>query len=108
MRLPPWHVRLPLLALAFQPVPWVGFQCVARSVHANAPLVSIQAERPLTLSLLAFSAVGSWGLGGLAVYLLLRHARARVAIPLLLLCGVPALLSAALYAHAFLVFLTLV
>jgi hypothetical protein len=108
MRLPPWHVRWPLLALAFQVVPWVGFQCVARSVHADTPRVTIGTERPLTLALLAVSAVGSWVFGGVAVYLLLRRARPCVAIPLLLLCCVPALLGAALYAHALLVFLTLV
>jgi hypothetical protein len=107
MSLPPWHVRWSLAALAFQLVPWVGFQCVARAVHTD-PAAALDAERPLTLALLAVSALGSWVFGGLAAYLLLRRARPRVALPLLLTCCVPALLGAALYAHALLVFLTLV
>jgi len=108
MRRPPWHIRWAVLALAFQTVPWIGFQCVARAVHAGTPVVPIEAERPLTLALLAVSAIGSWMFGGLAAHLLLRRARLRVALPMLLLCCVPTLLCAALYAHALLVFLTLV
>lgn len=108
MSLPPRHIRWPLAALAFQLVPWVGFQCVARAVHADPPAAALDAERPLTLALLAVSALGSWVFGGLGAYLLFRRARPRVAIPLLLMCCVPALIGAALYAHALLVFLTLV
>src|SRR5262245_53999667 len=100
MRRPPWHVRWPALALLFQVVPWVGFQCIARGVYGDSPWLSPESERPLTLSLLAVSATASAALGATATYLLFRRARRRVAVPLVAACCVPALLGAALYAHA--------
>jgi hypothetical protein len=77
-------------------------------VYAEPPQLSIELERPLTLVLLVVSAAGSWALGALAIYLLLRRARPLVAGPLILICCVPALLGAALDTHALLVFLTIV
>jgi len=106
MRRPPWHIRWPLIALGFQLVPWLAFHLLARAVYLEPPSVSIDAERPWTLAILAASAGGSWIFGGVATYLLLRRSRPRVAIPLLLLCCVPSLLGAAFYTHAYLVFTT--
>lgn len=108
MRLPAWYVRWPLFAIAFQAVPWVGFNLIARAVHAKSPLLSIDSERPLTLGLLVVSAVGSWLLGLIGTYVVLRHARPRAAAPLVVFCCVPALMGAALYSHALLVFLAVV
>lgn len=108
MRRPPWHVRWALLALLFQPLPWLGFFGIAQSVYGDSPWLPAGSERPLTLSLLAVSALGSAALAGVATYLLLRRARLRVAVPLVLFCCVPAFLGAAVYAHALLVFLAVV
>lgn len=108
MLLPSWKVRLAFLALAFQVVPWGGFQIIARGVHGDPPSIALENERPFALGLLAVSAILSAALGMAATYRLLCEARLRVAVPLILICCVPALLGSALYAHALLVFLTIV
>jgi hypothetical protein len=99
------HLLLPVLALLFQPVPPVLLWGLATAAYAEPRRLPEPWERPLSLVVLGFSAGVSLLLGGVGAYRLLRRARPRVAVLLILLCCLPALFAGAVYLHGLLVFL---
>lgn len=100
-----WHLVLPVLALLFQALPPLAIWAVASGAYSEPPQLSEAWERRWSLLVLAASAAGGLLLGSFSVFGLLRHSRPRVAVPLLLLCCLPALLGGAVYLHALLIFL---
>jgi hypothetical protein len=96
------------MALLFQLVPPLLLVLIARGAYAEPRWLSEEWERTASLVALGLSALLSWLLGSAGVYGLLTRARARVAVPLIALCCLPALLGGAVYLHGLLVFLAVV
>jgi hypothetical protein len=101
-------VALPVVALVFQLVPPLLLVLIARGAYGEWRWLPEGWERPVSLATLGGSALVSWLLGSVSVYGLLTRARARVAVPLVACCCVPALLGGAVYLHGLLVFLAVV
>jgi hypothetical protein len=102
------HLLIAVVALLFQAAAIAFMHGVAQMVYANPPYSGESWEWTVSLLGLAACAGISLLLGGSGVYGLLRRSRLAVAIPLIVLCCIPALIGGALYAYALLVFLTLV
>ncbi|MBP8129786.1 MAG: hypothetical protein KA184_09415 [Candidatus Hydrogenedentes bacterium] len=98
----------PICALLFQAAPVLLVRFLASLTYGRQRLLPEIAEWPVSLLGLTVCAAVSLILGGLGVYLLLTRFRLRVAVPVILVCCVPALIGGALYLQAVLVFLTLV
>ena len=103
-----WHVLIAVSGLLFQAVAITFMHLVARTVYANAPYSGESWEWTTSLVGLAACAGISMLLGCLGVYTLLTRSSPGVAITLIVLCCVPALIGAAVYTYATLVFLALV
>jgi hypothetical protein len=100
-----WHWVIPLLALLFQLVPPALLWAVSTAAYAEPRQLPESWERPVSLLILGFSAGVSLLLGSVGVYGLLRRARPRIAVLLMVVCCLPALLGGAVYLHGLLVFL---
>jgi hypothetical protein len=100
-----WHLVIPVLALLFQLVPPALLWAISTAAYAEPRRLSESWERPVSLSVLGFSAGVSLLLGSLGVYGLLRRSRLIVAVLLNLVCCIPALVGGAVYLHGLLVFL---
>jgi hypothetical protein len=103
-----WHFLLPAAALLFQPVPILFIRAVAWMAYSPSPW--LPADSFWTVSLVGLTLCGliSLLLGGFGVYLLLTRSRRAVALPLIVLCCVPALVIGMVYVRAVLVFLAMV
>lgn len=101
------HLFLAVAALLFQVVPPFLIWSIASLAYGEVRRLSEAVERPVTLLTLGFSAAVSLLLGCAGVYGLLTRARLRVAVPLIVVCCMPALFGAALYLHGLLLFLPL-
>ena len=103
-----WHVLIAVSGLLFQAAAIAFMHLVARTVYANPPYSGESWEWTTSLVGLVACAGISMLLGCLGVYALLTRSRPGVAITLIVLCCIPALIGAAVYTYAALVFLTLV
>jgi hypothetical protein len=102
------HVLIAVSGLLFQAAAIAFMHLVARTVYANPPYLGESWEWTTSLAGLAACAGISMLLGCLGVYALLTRSRPGAAITLIVLCCIPALIGAAVYTYATLVFLTLV
>jgi hypothetical protein len=108
-RRPEWTAGLiAALATAFQAVPPALLAALSHAAYGAPDSATARLERPLSLLILGLSGAISLALGAFGAYLLLRFTRPFVAIPLIVVCCLPALLAGALYLYALLVFLTAV
>ena len=105
---PRWNLLIPVSALLFQAAPIAFIHLVALTVYANPPYSGESWEWTTSLVGLAACAGISMLLGCLGVYALLTRSRPGVAVTLIVLCCIPALIGAAVYTYATLVFLALV
>ena len=103
-----WHVLIAVSGLLFQAAAIAFMHLVARTVYANPPYSGELWEWATSLVGLAACAGISMLLGSLGAYALLTRSRLGVAIPLIVLCCLPAMIGGAIYAYATLVFLTVV
>jgi hypothetical protein len=103
-----WHLLLPVCALLFQPVPILFIRAVAWMAYSPSPWLPADSFWTVTLIGLTLCGVISLLLGGLGVYLLLTRSRRSVALPLIVMCCVPALVIGMVYVRAVLVFLAMV
>lgn len=95
-------------ALLFQALPPLLIRYLPGLFYGEAPLPGEAWERPVSLTGIALCAVVSLALGNASVYLLLIRCRRGIAAPLILVCGVPAIIGGAVYLHALLIFLAVV
>jgi len=103
-----WHLLLAMSALLSQAVAIAFLHLLGRVVYANPPYSGESWEWTTSLVGLVVCAGIGMLLGGLGVYALLTRSRLGVAIPLIVLCCLPAMIGGAIYTYAVLVFLTLV
>lgn len=99
---------VPVCALLFQAAPILMIRFLSSVTYGRQRLLPEIAEWPVSLLGLTVCAAVSLILGSLGLYLLLTRFRLRAAVPIILVCCVPALIGGALYLQAVLVFLTLV
>ena len=103
-----WHLLISVSALLFQAAAIAFMHVVAQTVYADPPYSGESWEWTASLVGLAVCAGISLLLGCLGVYALLIRSPLVVAIPLIVVCCLPAMIGGAIYAYAALVFLTVV
>lgn len=94
-------------ALLFQAVPVLYIRLTAHMAYGERPWIPESWVWPLSLMGLTLCAMIGIALANGAIYGLLTRSRLRVAIPFIILCCIPALISAMVYLRAVLVFAAL-
>ena len=103
-----WHLLIPACALLFQPVPILFMRITANLTFGQSHGLPESWVWGVSQLGLAVCAAACLLLGGIGTYMLLRRSRMAVAIPLIILCCIPALLAGSVYLRAVLVFFTLI
>ncbi len=102
------HIFVAVGALLFQVIPILFIRLAARMAYGESPWMPESWVCPVSLVGLALCALMGIALANGAVYGLLTRSRLRVATPFIVLCCIPALVSAMVYLRAVLVFAALV
>ena len=102
-----WQFFVAIGALLFQTVPVLFIRLAARTAYGESPWIPESWVWPVSLVGLTLCAMIGITLANGAIYGLLTRFRLRVAIPFIILCCIPALISAMVYLRAVLVFVAL-
>ena len=102
-----WHFVVPAAGLVLQLIPPFFFLAMGSATYGASGFLPENLGAGLSLLGLTMFALLSIAAGVCGLYGLLTRVRPAVAVPLVVICSVPALIGGAIYLHALLVFLTL-
>jgi phosphoglycerol transferase MdoB-like AlkP superfamily enzyme len=98
---------IPAAALFFAFIPIAFIHLIAWLTYKHAPWLSESQSWTFSLVGLFLLGLTAMALGGAGSYFLLSRTRPLVAVPVIILCCIPALVAGAVYLRAVLVFLAI-